>query len=297
MSEETAERPGAERPQWLAVAITVLPPLSLITALLIYVAAVQRVAFAEALGLNVSLLEEASTLGYLLRSPGTVFFPLFVASIGLLLWLWVDRILRRWVCSRVHLQAVSRISWALSVGAAVMVTCTVLVAMISPIAKPYVLVVLPFVVALAVLAAVYGASLRRLAGRTSANQGNVGRRWAINALIGLFVSLLLFAGMDNFAKVVGGGLAQRIVMQPQRYTQPVLLYSPQDLQLDPAVAVRQELSSGEHAAYRYRYQGLRLAFIDGGRYFLIGRNWRPRGGTMIVLPQDGLRMEFPRGTL
>ncbi|MGH3986312.1 MAG: hypothetical protein ACRDTZ_03220 [Pseudonocardiaceae bacterium] len=108
--------------------------------------------------------------------------------------------------------------------------------------------------------------------------------------------MLLFWGMDNFAKVVGRGLAQGIIRQPQRSTQPVVLYSAQDLQLDSAAAVRQELPAGEHAAYRYRYQDLRLAFVDGDRYFLIGRNWRPHGGSLIILSSDGVRIEFPRGT-
>jgi hypothetical protein len=295
MNEDEADSRGDERPQWLDVAITVLPPLSLITALLVYFAAARRAAFAEGLGLNVDLIEEVSILGYLLRSTQAVFFPLTVASIGVLLWLWVDRMLRRWACSRVHLQAISRVSWALSVGAAVLVAGTVLVPMVSPVAKPYVLVVRPFVLALAVLAAVYGASLRHLIDGKRRDQGSVGGRWAINALIGMLVSLLLFAGMDNFAQVVGYGLAEQIIEQPQRFTNPVLLYSAQDLQLDPAAAIRQELPGGDHTAYRYRYQGLRLAFVDGGRYFLIGRNWRPRSGTIIVLPREGLRIEFPRG--
>lgn len=292
MSANAAGRPEDERPQWVNVAVSVLSPLSLITALLIYFAWVQRVAFAAALGLNANLLEEMSVRAYLLRSTGAVFFPLLVAGVALLLWLWTDRILRR----RVHLRAVSRIARALPVSAALLVLSTVLVAMVSAAAEPYVLVWWPFVVALAVLTAAYGASLHHLSSRDAGDMDSVGRRWAINAVIGLLVSVLLFWGMDGFAQVVGRGLAERVIEQPQRYTQPVLLYSAQDLQLDPATALRQELPGGEHTAYRYRYQGLRLVFVDGGRYFLIGRDWRPRGGTVIVLPADGVRMEFPRGT-
>ncbi len=120
MSEDVAERRGDERPQWLDVALTVLPPLSLITALLVYFASVRRLEFAAALGLNADLLEEPSILGYLLRSTQAVFLPLLVGSIGLLLWLSFDRMLRRWVVSRVHLQAVSRISRALPISAALL---------------------------------------------------------------------------------------------------------------------------------------------------------------------------------
>ncbi len=151
MSEKEAE----EQPRWLEVALIVLPPLTLITALLVYFAAVRQDAFAKGLGLNVDLLAEASTLSYLLRSTKVVFFPLAVAGIGLLLWLWTDRGLRRWARSRVHLQAISRACWALPGSAAALVLGVVLIAMVSPVAEPYVLVVWPFVLALAVLVAAW----------------------------------------------------------------------------------------------------------------------------------------------
>lgn len=284
-----------ERPRWLDVAVTVFPPLSLITALLVYFASTRRVAFAEALGFDVGLLEDASILDYLLRSVQPVFFPLLVAVVGLLLWLWVDRKLRRWVRDRAHLRAISRASWALPVSGAALVLSTLLVARVSPAAAAYASVAWPFLVAMAVLAAAYGASLRRRCDRRGSRGDGAGHRWAINSLIGLLVSLLLFWGVDGFAQVVGRGLAERIVEQPHQFTRPVLLYSAQDLQLDPAEANSRQLPGGEHSAYRYQYQGLRLVFVDGEHYFLIGQSWRSRGGTLIVLRRDGLRIEFPHG--
>lgn len=295
MSEDMAASPAGERPRWLDVAMTVIPPLSLITALLVYFGYIRRIAYAQALGINVDLMEEASVPGYVLRSTQPLFLPLLIANVGLLLWLWADRTLHRWLHSRIHLRTISRTSWVLLAGAAILVPLAGLIAMASSRAKPYVNVALPFLLALAVLAAAYGFSLRRRLRGRSADQDNVRHRWAINAMVGLLVSLLLFWAMDDFARVVGYGVAEGIIKQPQLNTYPVLLYSAQDLQLDPGVAVRQELSGSEHTAYRYRYQGLRLAFVDGGRYFLIGRNWQPRGGRIIVMPPDGLRLEFLRG--
>lgn len=295
MNEEVgAGRHSDEQPQWLGVAVTVLSPLSLLTALLVYFGAVRRAAFAEALGFNIGLVEEPSILDYLLRSVQAVYFPLLVAVVGLLLWLWVDRVLRRWARERTHLRAISLVAWALPVSGAALVLIAVLVARVSPVAKAYVSFIWPFLVALAVLAAAYGASLRRLAGRSASSGAGAGRRWATNALTGLLVSLLLFWGVDGFAKVVGRGLAKRIIEYPHQYTEPVLLYTAQDLQLDPAAATREQLPGGEHAAYQYRYQGLRLVFVDGVHYFLIGQTWRSRDGTLIVLPREGVRVEFPR---
>jgi len=177
----------------------------------------------------------------------------------------------------------------------VLVLVTLLVRAIFPVAQPYVSLALPFLLALAVLTAAYGASLFRLADQKASGEDDGSRRWATNALIGLLVSLLLFWGVDGFAQVVGRGLAERIKEQPHLYTQPVLLYSTQDLHLDPVTATHQELSGEEHSAYRYRYEGLRLIFVNGDQYFLIGQTWRSRGGTLIVLPRNGIRIEFPRG--
>ncbi|HET9254292.1 MAG TPA: hypothetical protein VFO16_03695 [Pseudonocardiaceae bacterium] len=288
---------GDERPQWLDVAVTVLPPVSLITALLVYFAWARRAEYARALRFDVGLME-GSILDYLLRSVDAVFFPFLIAVVGLLLWLGVDRTVRRWAGNGTHGRAISRVSWALPVSGAALVVGAVLVGRASSVARPYVSVAWPFLAALAVLAAAYGASLRRLINRKAGSEDSAGHRWAINAVVGLLVSMLLFYGMDGFAKVVGRGLAKRIIEQPNQYTQPVLLYSGQDLQLDPAAATKQELPGGEHTAYHYRYEGLRLVFVDGSYFFLIGRTWkRPHGGTLMVLPRDGLRIEFPRGAV
>lgn len=291
-----ADEQGSHRPRWLDVAVTVLPPLSLGTALLVYFAWARRNAYATALGFDPGLLEDASVPGYLVRSVGAVWFPLLIALTGLLLWLGTDRILRRWARDGMHRRVITRVTWALPAGGVALVGSAALATTFIPVTGPYVSVGWPFLVALAVLVSAYAASLRRQAHPRTSRQDSVGHRWAITAVTGLLVALLLFDGMDRFAQVVGRGLAERVIEQPSRHTQPVLLYSTQDLQLDPATATRQALPSTPDTAYHYRYEGLRLVFVNGDHYFLIGRTWRPRSGTLIVLPRDGIRIEFPRGT-
>jgi hypothetical protein len=276
------------------MAITILPPLSLITALLVYFSWVRQAEYVTALGLNVNIIEQGPLSDRLLRSVDTVYFPLLIASIGFFLWLQIDRVLRRWAGDHGRGRVVFRVSWALPVSAVTVTAGTVLLGILSPTAAPYVSLVWPFLAALTILATAYGASLRRLVGRKATGEDNDGYRWASNAVIGLFTTLLLFHGMDGFAKVVGNGLAQRIIDYPSRFTQAVQLYSAQDLQLDPDTAIRQELPGGERTAYHYRYEGLRLIFVDASQFFLIGRTWQTRGGPLIVLPRDGIRIEFKR---
>jgi hypothetical protein len=156
---------------------------------------------------------------------------------------------------------------------------------------------MPFLLAATVLAVGYGNSLRRaVRGRLPTRQNcALDQSWLAGTILsGFLVALLLFAGVDGFAKVVGRGLAQQVIDDPAQYTRPVLLYSKNNLQLAPADATSIELANQGQESYRYRYEGLRLAFVDGGSFFLIPRTWRTPQGKLIILRQDDLRIEFTR---
>lgn len=287
-----SEQPDG-RPQWRDIALTAFPPVTLVVALLVYYAWVRRDAYAEQLGFDPGLLGETSIAGYLLRSVKAVWFPLVVALSGVLVWLLADRILRRWIADGTRVPALFCVRWALYGAAVALAASAELVPIIAPASGPYVDVAWPFLIALAVLALAYGRSLRGLTVRQRGARDSVGHRWAITTVTGILVALLLFDGMEGFAQVVGRGLAMRIITQPTGHTQPVLLYSARDLQLSPSTATTQPLPGTADPAYRYCYQGLRLVTVGGGNYFLIGRNWRS-AGPLIVLPQDGIRVEFLR---
>jgi hypothetical protein len=48
-------------------------------------------------------------------------------------------------------------------------------------------------------------------------------------------------------------------------------------------------------AIRYRTTGLRFLASSGGRIFLLHDGWKPRGGTVIVLPDnEQVRWQFSR---
>lgn len=53
------------------------------------------------------------------------------------------------------------------------------------------------------------------------------------------------------------------------------------------------MGSGDTALYRY--DGLRLLVLSGGRFFFLHDGWTARDGTVIVLPDDNsVRIEFKR---
>lgn len=56
-----------------------------------------------------------------------------------------------------------------------------------------------------------------------------------------------------------------------------------------------EVKVGTGDAALYRYDGLRLLVLSGGRFFFLHDGWTARDGTVIVLPDDNsVRIEFKR---
>lgn len=283
-----------DRPAWLDWLTTVAPPVTLVVALLVYFAQVRRIAQSSALGFDASVLREPSIPEYLSRSVGALYTPLVALTAVALVVLWADRRLRRKLDDRTKLRLLVRVSLAVPLTALSLVVVVVALAFTGPLLRAYAELVAPFLLAVAVLAVRYGNSLRA-AVRTRLPTSRPATESRLPGLLlsGFLVALLLFAGVDGFAKVVGRGLARQVIDHPELHTRPVLVYCAQDLQLDPADATRTTLP-GEQGGYRYRYDGLRLVFVDAGSYFLIPRTWQRDQGKLIVLRPEGLRVEFLR---
>jgi hypothetical protein len=74
----------------------------------------------------------------------------------------------------------------------------------------------------------------------------------------------------------------------------VVLYSERGLSL-AGPGVREVRCAAKDAAYRFRYDGLKLMLRSGDQYLFIPGNWTPATGTAFVLPRtSSLRLEFAR---
>jgi hypothetical protein len=72
----------------------------------------------------------------------------------------------------------------------------------------------------------------------------------------------------------------------------VVIYSERSLSLY-APGVREVRCKDTQAAYRFRYDGLKLMLESGGQYVFIPAEWTPAEGVAILLPQtSSLRLEF-----
>ena len=116
-------------------------------------------------------------------------------------------------------------------------------------------------------------------------------------LVGSVITLALFWEVSNFAGVVGRGYAQQIAATVSQLPR-VTAFSTTSLGIE-APGVREERIEADpdtgNDAIRYRTTGLRFLASSGGRIFLLHDGWKPRGGTVIVLPDnEQVRWQFSR---
>jgi hypothetical protein len=80
-----------------------------------------------------------------------------------------------------------------------------------------------------------------------------------------------------------------------------VVYSAKSLSLN-APGVRETRCQDPDAAYRFRYDGLKLVLQSGDQYLFLPAGWSPRDGVAILMPRsDSLRLELvpaaARGTV
>jgi hypothetical protein len=76
------------------------------------------------------------------------------------------------------------------------------------------------------------------------------------------------------------------------YEPTVVLFSAQSLSLT-APGVTEVACANHDAAYRFRYDGLKLVLRSGDQYVFLPAAWTPAGGAAIVIPRSpSVRLEF-----
>ena len=113
-------------------------------------------------------------------------------------------------------------------------------------------------------------------------------RWAA---VFMLVSLGLFWAVADYALLVGSARARQQVSELADQA-GTLVYSAQSLSLQ-APGVHEVVCSNPNAAYRYRYDGLKLVLQSGDQYVFLPESWSPGDGVALLLPRsDSLRLEF-----
>lgn len=285
------ETKGDERSPWsraLGVISAVGPPLTVATALLFYFGWARADAQAAYMGLNVSLFGY-SVQDYLLISINALFLPLVSILVLAVVWLALDRWLRRCIAEDRGRAVIVRAAGIAAVLSGLLVGISLLLAIAE---RARAALYTPYLMALGVLVATWCVHLRRL-GREGIRPALTAEQRAVETTLVLsIVTLLLFWGTADFAQALGRRLAvdyeQGVQFMPRAE-----VYSSKPLGIGSAAVT--EVNVGSADAALYRYDGLRLLVLSGGRFFFLHDGWTPQNGTVIVLPDDNsVRIEFRR---
>jgi hypothetical protein len=273
---------------------SVVAPTTLLTGLLFYFGWAHAYWFFYYFGIDSSLLG-LTTQDYLLRSVDALFVPLTVlTSMGLVI-LWGH------VTLRGRLIAKSRpdvLRW-LSLGFVAAGLTLFLIGMTGIFYRTifeFHRAVSPFSLASGVLLLAYASYLQRTAEALKARRHTQKSEPDMMTLIqsaGVFllVALSLFWATTDYAAAVGESRARQFESEIEGYTNAVL-YSTRSLSLQ-VPGVEEITCRRPNAAYRFRYQGLKLLLRSDDHYFFLPEAWTPSQGAAIVIPQsDSVRLEF-----
>jgi hypothetical protein len=280
----------------LKIAGSIVAPTTLLTSLLFYFGLLYTHWFYDYFGVNSTVLGFTST-DYLTTSVDALFVPItMIAGIGLLV-IWGHTLLRTLLAA--FRARIVRVLTPTTAATGLALSAIGLWAILSPnqtvIEKHYV-AVSPLSLAAGVLLLTYAFHLRRVTLTSKSNAPNMRPDWLAIAewgVVFMLVGISLFWAATDYSSEVGKIRAHKYEMELS--TKPsVVLYSAQSLSLH-AAGVREVACENPDAAYRFRYEGLKLVRQAGDRYLFLPATWSRTDGAAIVMPRnDSLRLEFTR---
>ena len=284
---------GQAFPRVLQAVGAFVAPTTAVTALLIYFGQLHAYAFYWHFGVNYTVLDFTTT-DYLVRSADGLFVPIAVAAAVVLVGLWLNRFvlhrLRDTTSQRiVHVVApvAGAVGLLLAGLAFVLVMAAGLRRELPPETGGVALVV-------GVLLLVYSVRLARKewnARRPPGARRVAGTGLAEWAAAFVLITVGLFWAVNSYATGVGTGRALQLRNELPSWPETVV-FSERSLSL-AVDGVTEVECSGEEAAYRFRYDGLKLVQEAGGHYLLLPSTWTRSSGTAVLLPRDSsVRLEF-----
>lgn len=278
-----------ERSSWsraLGVISAIGPPITVATALLFYFGWARAEAQAAQMGLDVSLFGYA-VQDYLLISINALFLPLVCLLVVSVVWVALDRGLRRRIEEDRDRALIVRTAGIAALFSGLLVGISLLLAILEPAQTA---LFTPYLMALGVLVATWCIRLRRLGREGKLPALTTEQRAVETTLVLSIVTLLLFWGTADYAQALGRRLAINFE-QGVQYMPRAEVYSLKPLGIGSDAVKEVKMGGGDTALYRY--DGLRLLVLSGGRFFFLHDGWTPRDGTVIVLPDDNsVRIEF-----
>jgi hypothetical protein len=293
-----ASRPAAQPspaglPQLTRILGTIVAPTTLLTSLLFYFGWSHAFWFFDYFGVNSTLLG-LTTRDYVQRSLDGLFVPMTVVACAGLLVLWGHGMLRAHLATGSGARVLGMLIPAMAVVGLVLAAGGLWSVFATTLLSRH-LVWAPLSLALGVLLLAYAVHLWRLFTASSDSPGRAsGPPWAAVAewaAVFALVGLSLFWAANDYSAAVGGSRARQVVAELPTYPRAVV-YSERSLSLH-APGVRETRCQDPQAAYRFRYDGLKLVLQSGDQYLFLPERWSPGNGVAILMPRnDSLRLEF-----
>ncbi|TGN64363.1 hypothetical protein EXE59_10640 [Nocardioides eburneiflavus] len=274
-----------DRLKWL---VEILAPTGVFVGLLYYFGYVTTAAWFRYFGLELGQVDLAQQ-AVVLQSIAALYLPvgaLVVLGLGLLL---VRRAEIAVLASGWRPVLVRRVGAAAILVGAVLLVRAVLGVVVPDISRTEILAASPLALCAGVLLVVGGLDAVRSAGR-GAPVGT--RSLPVRAAIVVLVVMGLFWATNSVAAAYGRGRAADFARTlPSRPA--VVVDVPERLFLVRG-AVEETKLADDALTYRYRYRNLRLLAASRGRLYFATADWRVGDGTVVVLPEDRVRLQFLR---
>ena len=280
-------------PRLIRIAREIVAPATLLTALLFQFGRLQALGYYRHFGVNFTVLD-LSVQDHLLASVDGLFVPVATGCVVALLLLWLHRLMLARTTVRGRRRAVRILAPASGVLGVLLVT----LALLDLLAGVRLLwgrgaEAGGLSLAAGALLLVYAVRLVRLSRRR--RRRAAGAELAEWAAAFLLVSVGLYWAVGFYAQ--GVGLTRALQLEAALPTLPAaVLYSANSLSLD-VEGVTEVPCTDQEAAYRFRYDGLRLVRQSGDQYLLLSATWSRATGSAVLIPRDGdVRLEFRTAT-
>jgi hypothetical protein len=269
----------------------IVAPTSLLTGLLFYFGRSRAAGYYRYFHVNSTVLD-LSTNDYLFSGVDGLFVPIAVACLLALVVLWANRLLLTRVPPAARRRTVRVLAPASGLAGAVLVALAFADLLTEGGVFGTNSATGGLFLAVGVIMLVYAVRLVRLSPRGAAPAG---RRPATGlaewGAAFLLVSIGLFWAAQAYAFGVGTGGAIQLHRALPAVPEAVL-YSQQSLSLE-VPGVTEVRCSDPDAAYRFRYDGLRLVRQAGNQYLLLPATWDRTTGTAVLIPRSStIRLEF-----
>ncbi|MGH8375792.1 MAG: hypothetical protein ACRER6_11120, partial [Pseudomonas sp.] len=293
-AESAVFEAAAALPQVLKIVGSFVAPTTLLTALLFYFGWLYAIGFYRYFGVNWTVLD-LPVQDYLILSADGLIVPLIITTGAALLALWAHQ-LRPETLAPGDRRIMIRVLLPFTAIAALSMVGVVIADGVGGPLFPAFLEARGLSLSIGVLLLAYAARLRRLhiAQQQPARPPRLRPAEMVVAEWGalfILVSVGLFWAVGSYALVVGEGRAGQIA-NSMPWIADAVVYSEKSLSLQ-APGVREVACQNPDAAYRFRYEGLKLVPQSGDHYLFLPAGWTPANGAAIVLPRsETLRLEF-----